>query len=78
MAIRISFSYDSLVFPSCKSCNDLYSKLEEQVKIIIDKIFKYNRLDTEEITLLLDWFDKVRVGLWLGHRLLSKNALGVT
>lgn len=73
----ISFSYDSLVFPSCKSCNDRYSLLEEEAKKIINKVLQYDYLDTYEITVLLDWFDKVRTGLWIGYQYLSKNALGV-
>ncbi|GGG06459.1 hypothetical protein [Pontibacter amylolyticus] len=74
---ELSFSFDSLVFPSCKSCNDKYSLLEEKAKVIVIKILQYDYLDTEDITILLDWFDKVRTGLWIGYQYLSKNALGV-
>jgi hypothetical protein len=73
----LSFSYDSMVFPSCESCNNRYSELEGHVKIVIDKIFSYEYLSTDEITLLLDWFDKVRIGLWIGYQYLSKNAFKV-
>lgn len=73
----LSFSYNSLVFPACESCNSRYSKLEGEVKTIIEKIFKYDYLDTYDFTVLLDWFDKIRIGLWIGNQYLSKNAFGV-
>jgi hypothetical protein len=31
-----------------------------------------------EFTLLLDWFDKVRIGLWLGFQMLDKNIWEIT
>jgi hypothetical protein len=74
---ELSFSFDSLVFPSCKTCNDKYSKVEVEAKEIIHKILQYDYLNTQDINTLLDWFDKVRIGLWIGYQYLSKNALGV-
>jgi hypothetical protein len=74
---ELSFSFDSLVFPSCKTCNDKYSKVEVEAKDIIHKIFQCEYLSTKDINTLLDWLDKVRIGLWIGNQYLSKNALGV-
>jgi hypothetical protein len=67
------FSYKSFTFPACKSCNDSFSKLEASTKPVILKIISYEAITADELHLLLDWFDKVRVGIWLGFYYLDKN-----
>jgi hypothetical protein len=73
-----AFSFDSLRFPSCKSCNTKYSELEAYVKPIVQSIITANPISAPEFNLLLDWFDKIRVGLWLGYMYLDKNPMGIT
>lgn len=70
---RRSFSFNAFRFPSCTSCNQKYSSLEATTKIIIEKILSSNSLSATDFNVLLDWFDKVRVGLWLGFQYLDKN-----
>lgn len=54
-------------FPACTACNTKYAELEAKIKNIMEKIFAEQSISGEEISLLLDWFDKVRVGMWLSE-----------
>lgn len=60
-------------FPACEACNSEFSDLEGQVKDVITKILANQPVNALEISLLLDWFDKVRIGLWLGALYLRKE-----
>jgi hypothetical protein len=73
-----TFSFDSLRFPACESCNTRYAELEGYVKPIIQRLINEDSLSAPEFHYLLDWFDKIRVGLWLGFRYLDKDKAGVT
>jgi hypothetical protein len=73
-----TFSFDAFKFPSCASCNQKYSGLEATTKSIIEKMLVSDSLSATDINILLDWFDKVRVGLWLGFQYLDKNRAGIT
>lgn len=68
---QFEFSFDSFKFPSCSSCNTSYSQLESDAKAVITSICNKEDLSPDNYVLLLDWLDKVRVGLWLGHRYLQ-------
>jgi hypothetical protein len=67
------FSFISFQFPACTTCNDKYSDIEAKTKLIVEKILRKDYIANEEINTLLDWFDKVRVGLWLGALLLDRE-----
>jgi hypothetical protein len=67
----IEFAFNSLKFPSCKACNTDYSPLEAAAKPIVEALIRKEAVSPNEYVLLLDWLDKVRVGLWLGHRYLQ-------
>lgn len=67
------FSFDSLVFPACSSCNSRYSDFENHAKRVVESICLKEPVAPNDYVHLLDWLDKVRVGLWLGHRYLQKN-----
>lgn len=62
---EIVFNFSSFTFPSCTKCNTEYAELESSVKPIIQKILIDEYVLNEELILLLDWFDKVRISLWL-------------
>jgi len=70
---RKKYAFSSYQFPACKKCNEKFSELEEDVKQIIEKILNGDFLHNQQISLLLDWFDKVRTGIWLGDILLNKE-----
>lgn len=71
------FSFDQLTFPACLSCNNKYAELEANVKSILIKILSEEVVTTEELSLFLDWLDKVRIGLWLGMMQLNKNYVDI-
>lgn len=75
---RRTFSFDSFRFPSCVSCNQKYSVLETNTKSVIEKMLVSGSLSASDLNLLLDWFDKIRIGLWLGYQYLDKNRAGIT
>lgn len=63
---EIVFDFKSFTFPSCTECNTNFSKIESQVKPIIEGILQDRYTSSDELIILLDWFDKIRVSLWLG------------
>lgn len=75
--VRRRFAFDALKFPSCEECNRKFAILEEVVKPIMQTMMLEGSLSESELSTLLDWFDKVRIGLWLGFLYLSKNPLEI-
>jgi hypothetical protein len=67
------YYFDSFQFPACNDCNKNFSTLESETKNIIEKLLMDDFLTWQEIGTLLDWLDKVRIGLWLGYLYLDKN-----
>ncbi len=72
------FPFNSFTFPACDSCNSEYSALEDGSEKALSKIMSGNEVQVKEMNMLLDWFDKVRVGIWLGNRQLTANPAGIT
>ncbi len=72
-----SFAFDQFTFPACSKCNHKYSDLEARAKNHISNILNGHGLTAIDLSDLLDWFDKVRVGTWLGMRMLDKNIADV-
>ena len=54
-------------FPACTECNSKYAELEAKVKGIMEKVLAGQSINGMEASLLMDWFDKIRVGMWLTH-----------
>jgi len=67
------FSFDSLVFPACTRCNEGFSAFEEHAKTVIETLCRKEAVSPDNYVVLLDWLDKVRIGLWLGYRYLQQN-----
>lgn len=63
-------TFGKLTFPACTACNTKFGDLEAATKIILDKVLAGNAITATEINTLLDWFDKIRVGMWLGQLML--------
>ncbi|NLF00834.1 MAG: SEC-C domain-containing protein [Anaerolineales bacterium] len=71
--------FDRFVFPACRDCNERFSRLEGTAKSVVVRMLQRQPLAALELDLLLDWLDKIRVGLWLGiHQQLDKNRFGVS
>jgi len=74
---KMHLSFDHFTFPACNICNKEYSDLEGKTKDVILELLDEKPLDSKDINLILTWFDKVRIGLWLGS-LYYNNLLGIT
>ena len=70
-------AFSSLVLPACNDCNNHFAKLEGQAKPIIEKLLNRQNPSVVEIDIILDWLDKVRVGLWIVELIRSKNPVGI-
>lgn len=70
------YSLTSFTFPACESCNSDFSDLESFAKKIIERLLIAEPVSAVDFDVLLDWFDKVRVGLWIGLMALNKNYRG--
>lgn len=68
-----NFSAQQFQFPACTDCNERYSNLEGRTKGYMVRLLAGGNLTGAEWDDLLDWFDKVRIGLWLGNMLLNKD-----
>lgn len=67
---RISF--DKLQFPACDDCNLRYGdELERPTSIVVRKMLRREPISAREVSYLLDWVDKIRVGIWLGYHVLE-------
>lgn len=63
----LDFSISSLVFPACENCNNTFSHMEDVAKQVMLKFLANKAVSELEVNALLNWFDKVRIGLWLGY-----------
>lgn len=54
-------------FPACTKCNSKYAELEAKVRPIMIDVLDNKPISGFQASLLMDWFDKVRVGLWLSR-----------
>lgn len=69
----MEFDWKSLTAPACKKCNERYSDFEAEIKLLIEKISNKTEITANEAIKVLDWLDKVRIGLWLNYYYLEKN-----
>lgn len=76
-SIRV-FAFDQFTFPACKECNESYSHLEGSARLVVGKLLSRSAIAEGECVTLLDWLDKVRIGIWLGNRYLSENIAEIT
>jgi hypothetical protein len=74
---RRRFAFNAFAFPACEGCNAEFSGLEAQARPAMLAVLEGRALGAADISLLLDWFDKVRVGLWLSIEYLDQNASGI-
>jgi hypothetical protein len=68
-----SYSWQSFTFPACESCNSRWAQLEGAVNTTVRSLLDEAPLGANDLIGLLDWFDKLRVGLWLGMYYLNSN-----
>lgn len=66
-------SFSTYTAPACRACNSKFSELEDLAKSTIESILIEKPVSANEIEILLDWLDKVRIGLWLAGRMIGTN-----
>lgn len=69
----LQIPFKALTFPACEKCNSADSVLEANAKKVVEKMMKSESVTGAEINILLDWFDKLRMGIWIGQLMLSKK-----
>lgn len=72
-----TLAFDNLVFPACEECNNSFSVMEQEVQKIFYNLSDGLKINNDEAEILLDWFDKIRVGMWLGGLMWSSNWMGI-
>lgn len=60
-------------FPACEACNTKYAEMEAKVKPVMEKVLEGKTITGQEASLLMDWFDKIRIGLWLAEMFYDKD-----
>ena len=70
---QIRFAWSQFKFPSCENCNNAFSQLESKIKPIIEDLMNLKAIPGNQYIMLLDWLDKIRIGLWLAYYYLLKN-----
>ncbi len=66
-------AFDQFVLPACEVCNNRFAELEGKAKHAFLGLFEKRTIDLQYADILLDWFDKVRVGLWLAAQVWDKS-----
>lgn len=70
--------FSTFEFPSCTECNTKWGDhLETRASRAIRYLLNEESVSDFHLTVLMDWFDKVRVGLWLASLQLSDNRYGI-
>ena len=64
-------SFMQFSFPACTECNSKYAVLEGMVKPVLERVLAGQSISGADASLLMDWFDKVRIGMWLSNMFYS-------
>lgn len=65
-------------FRACRACNSEAGEiLESRAKTIVERILRDEPLSARDLDYLLDWFDKIRIGLWLAELTLDGNTFNI-
>jgi hypothetical protein len=74
----IEYSWSNFVAPACDACNNRYAEMESRMKPIIEGLQRRETLPVHAYVELLDWLDKVRVGVWLVRHMIEKHPINIT
>src|SRR5215467_10739078 len=72
------YPLNSFTFPACEACNEKYCQLESRASVVMRSLLVLHPVSAGDLDVLLDGFDKVRVGLWLGLLYLNGNYRDLT
>jgi hypothetical protein len=73
-----TFAFNKFVFPACQNCNSEFGHLEARAQGYINKLMLGQELEGFHMSELLDWFDKIRIGLWLAMKVHHTNPVAET
>lgn len=71
------FPFKNLTLPACKACNAEFGELEGDASRVVKALLSGGSLTEPDVTILLDWLDKIRIGLWLWELALAPNTVSV-
>jgi hypothetical protein len=74
----IHYSWSNYVAPACDVCNNKFSQLEERIKPRVEALIRRETLSVADYVELLDWLDKVRVGVWFIRHLIENYPIVIT
>lgn len=74
----IQYSWSNFVAPACKDCNNKYAALEAQIKNYVEALQRREPLPGSAYIALLDWLDKVRIGVWLTRHMIENHPVTIT
>jgi len=74
----IQFSWSNFVAPACRACNNSYAQLEERAKPHIERLLRFEALSVGDYIDVMDWLDKIRIGIWLTRHMIEKHPVEVT
>lgn len=74
----LNIPFDSFHFAACEICNNSFGELENKAKCVVEAMLHDAVISAEDVSVLLDWLDKVRVGLWLGFLALENNPFNIS
>ena len=60
-------SFVQFSFPACTECNSKFAEMEGLVKPVMERVLSGQSISGADASLLMDWFDKVRIGMWLSN-----------
>lgn len=72
---EIKFDWLSFVSPACDECNNRYAKMESDIKQYVIALKGRKALTASQYIELLNWMDKVRIGIWLALQPLERHPL---
>ena len=74
----IRYSWSSYVAPACDPCNNKFSNLESRVKPRVEALQRRESLSVSDYVELLDWLDKVRIGVWFVRHMIENHPSRIT
>ena len=74
----IRYSWSKFVAPACNTCNSKYAKLEGRVEPSIKALQRREGLPVSAYIDLMDWLDKVRIGVWLLQHMIENHPIEIT
>lgn len=72
---EIVFPAKNYTFPACDACNNHFASLEGTVQGIVQRLSEDADVSGGDLEVLLDWFDKIRIGTWLGISYMNKPSI---